>query len=268
VQNVSALDFQFFLLRFGIKRFIDGFYYFKWLEYPLVYNNLELHERERYLDIGSGKSIFPLFVLQNKKCNVHIIDDESIINDSINYYRKIIKEIKLEKTLKYKFFIHRANNGIKLDFPNNYFDKISCISTLEHIKEDGDSIMMKTIARILRKGGRAIITFPFNSLNYIEEENPKEVGYFQRRYNFNAIKQRIIEPSGLKLKRAIYFGERYVKFGKLYLENKFQKFHWLLPLFYYLFWRVCYSHDGDTGDIYETKRGRREAGVACLILEK
>lgn len=268
MRKVSALDFQLFLAKLSWARFLDGFYYFKWLEYPLVYNNLNFKRGELYLDIGSGKSIFPLFVLAKTDCIVHLIDDQSIIKDSISYYESIIKKAGLSNKLGKRLFIHKVVEGTEFEFPDNYFDKISCISTLEHIRNTGDSMVMRTISRILKKGGKAVITFPFNNGDYIEEENPTGVGYFQRRYNIAAIKSRIIDQVNLKVGKVIYFGERYTNFGKLYLQNKFKKINWLLPLFAPLLWRVCHSYEGEFHNFHEKDIDKEGVGVACITFEK
>jgi hypothetical protein len=88
MRKMKSLNFHLFLLKLGYKRFLSGFDYFRWLEYPLVYNNLELDDSHRYLDIGSGTSDFPLFVLYNKKSEVHTIDDSSIVDYSRAFYKE------------------------------------------------------------------------------------------------------------------------------------------------------------------------------------
>ena len=266
--NVRALSFQIFLIRFGPRRFFEGFYYFKWLEYPLVYNHLDIRKGERYLDIGSGKSIFPLFVLAKKDCYVYIADDESIINDSFRFYNEIISKLKLSNLVDKKIYLLKISDNTFLDFPDNYFDKISCISTLEHVKGNGDSEMIKEIARILKRGGRAVITFPFNNGDYMEEDDALGVGYFQRRYNLPAIKSRVIDPSGLEVKKVIYFGERNAHIGRLYRQNKVYGLHWVMSLVSICFWRICHSYDGSFRDFHEETLDKEYIGAVCIVMEK
>lgn len=266
--KVRALDFQFFLRRLGLDRFFQGFNYFKWLEYPLTYNNLDLRKGNRYLDIGSGKSIFPLFVLAKNKCSVHIIDDQSIIKDSINYYEDTINNMRLRDKVKSKFIIHGSWQNEKYDLPDNYFDRISCISVLEHIKANGDSAVIREISRLLKKRGIAVVTFPFNNGDYIEEDIPEQVGYFQRKYNISAIRKRIIDVTNLTTKKVIYFGERYVRFGRLYSQHKFKKINWLIPVLAPLLWRICHCYQGPYHDFHEIEIDKNGVGVACIVLEK
>lgn len=268
VRKANAFRFQLFLRRLGLKRFFDGFYYFKLLEYPLVYNNLCLKENEAYLDVGSGKSIFPLFVMVKNKCAVHIVDDQSIIEDSFKYYHDAVKKMGLAAAIGKKIIIHRLNKGSLLNFPDNSFDKISCISTLEHIKGSGDTVMMRKLSKILKPGGILAISFPFNSGGFIEESAPEGVGYFQRQYNYSEIKRRIIDPSGLQVRKVIYFGERYVSIGRRYLKKKFEKVKWLLPVFSNFFWRVCHQYEGDFRNFHDGALDKKNAGVVCIILIK
>jgi ubiquinone/menaquinone biosynthesis C-methylase UbiE len=52
-----------------------------------------------------------------------------------------------------------------MPFPNNFFNKITAISSVEHILpiEDGDIKAFREIARTLKVGGKAIITVPYKS---------------------------------------------------------------------------------------------------------
>lgn len=268
MHKVRALDFQLFLWRFGFKRFFQGFGYYKWLEYPLAYNNLELESGNRYLDIGSGKSVFPLFVLAKNKCYVHVIDDQSIIKDSISYYKDTINKMQLNDKTKNKFIIRGSWQNEKYNFPDKHFDRISCISVLEHIKANGDSAIMREIARLLKNRGIAVVTFPFNNGDYIEEDIPEQVSYFQRKYNISAIKKRIIDVTNLTVKKVMYFGEYYVNFGKLYSQHKFGKVNWLIPMFSPLLWQICHSYQGPYHDFHEIEIDKEGVGVACIVLEK
>ena len=103
--KVSASNFQIFLSKLGKKSFFEGFYYFKFLEYPLVYNNLCLNRKDNYLDIGSGVSIFPLFVVLKNGCRVYICDDGSIIKNSFDYYKKSLEKLNLGHLFEKKLLV-------------------------------------------------------------------------------------------------------------------------------------------------------------------
>lgn len=50
-------------------------------------------------------------------------------------------------------------DGVKIDFPQNYFDKIYSSHTIEHIPDLNKFI--KEIERILKPGGRVLLVYPF-----------------------------------------------------------------------------------------------------------
>ena len=54
---------------------------------------------------------------------------------------------------------HIVEPGQPLPFPDNSFDHIACFNTLEHIYDAYGSV--EEIQRVLKPGGRAIITVPF-----------------------------------------------------------------------------------------------------------
>ena len=139
---------------------------------------------------------------------------------------------------------------------------------MEHIKANGDSAVMREIARLLKKRGIAVVTFPFNNGDYIEENIAEQVGYFQRKYNISAIRKRIIDVTNLTTKKVIYFGERYVRFGRLYSQHKFKKINWLIPVLAPLLWRICHCYQGPYHDFHEIEIDKNGVGVACIVLEK
>ena len=60
----------------GLKRVITGIDYFRCLEDPLVFNNLELVRGSTLLDLGSSTTIFPLFTaLKGTRIFATDIDD-------------------------------------------------------------------------------------------------------------------------------------------------------------------------------------------------
>jgi len=88
-------------------------------------------------------------------------------------------------------------NVLEYEFPEESFDVILAISTVEHVglpcyDQDiidyrGDIVTMKKIYRWLKKGGIAIITLPFGK--------PHHPPWFERVYNIDTLKTRIlVEP--------------------------------------------------------------------------
>ena len=102
------------------------------------------------LDVGSADSLLPL-KLAERGYKVHALDTR-------------------------KYWGHHANlvfvqgDIVSTSFPDGSFDCVTAVSTIEHIglglygdpiHEDADAKAIREISRILRPGGRLILTTPF-----------------------------------------------------------------------------------------------------------
>ncbi|OGX15669.1 MAG: hypothetical protein A2166_02750 [Omnitrophica WOR_2 bacterium RBG_13_41_10] len=160
-----------FLSKFGVKAFYTLFpeYFAKepleptdrYIEYPFVIRNLP-KPPAKILDVGCVGSFFPL-ILASFGYEVFGIDirNYTIINKiKFNNFRFIKEDIR------------------KATLPDNYFDIVTAISTLEHIGIagrygtdeylDGDLLTMKKITRLLKPAGMALITVPFGKAKIIK----------------------------------------------------------------------------------------------------
>lgn len=86
-------------------------------------------------------------------------------------------------------------DGTAMTFEDNSFDRVFSISAVEHFPEDGDTRAAKEMARVLKPGGRMVLTFEWGPLFVPWCDFP--VG--GRIYSTQAVMQRIVEPSGLTL---------------------------------------------------------------------
>lgn len=95
----------------------------------------------------------------------------------------------------------------KTDFPDSFFDAVSAVSTLEHIglkgrygitnyDPEGDAKAVKEIRRILRRGGRLLVTLPFG-----EEKRQTTLN---RVYNRDNLKELF---SGWEIKDKIFYSQ-------------------------------------------------------------
>lgn len=105
-------------------------------------------------------------------------------------------------------------NGVSLGFKDDTFDKVYSISVLEHIPGDGDTSAMRELARVLKPGGRLVITVPYAGKyrsEYMEKDvynlNTGKNGIFHwsHFYDEGALRKKLIEGSGLVLE-GVYFG--------------------------------------------------------------
>jgi SAM-dependent methyltransferase len=81
------------------------------------------------------------------------------------------------------------------------------VSVIEHVPGDGDSAMVREIARILRPGGIAALTFPFRA-EYAEEHVTHDLYgqryegeplFFYRHYDAGAVQRRLLDPADLEV---------------------------------------------------------------------
>ena len=142
---------------------------------------------------------------------------------------------------------------------------MSAISTLEHISNDGNSVAVKEMSRVLKVGGHMVITVPFGSF---EEERQRGISYFQRVYDKETIYERLIEPSGLDVVKIEYFGETRYNFTKYWgmIPSSLRiPLLWAQPIFSKLFLRVVKDVDSLSGD--EQNVFMKTGGV-CLSFKK
>ena len=97
----------------------------------------------KILDIGCGT--IPFFLIHTKFAHKFGIDP--FVNNDI-----ITKKINLKR-----FDIEK---NIKLPFNDNYFDVITMLAVFEHIEPDKLTDILKEIRRVLKIGGRFILTTP------------------------------------------------------------------------------------------------------------
>jgi SAM-dependent methyltransferase len=165
-------------------------------EYDKVFQYGDFQKDDLVLDTGAMHTYFSLYLAQFVK--------QIIATD--NFYwakRDYMEKEKLFTPEKWLEYIQKAGKGkikgeeadlMKLTYPDNTFDKMLCISTVEHILDDAKA--MQEMARVLKIGGRLLLTTEFNFFfpkDYTEKDNS-----FYRVYNLAQIKK-LIKVSGLKL---------------------------------------------------------------------
>lgn len=199
-------------LRQGMVQMMLPVNYWRTLEYREVVREANFQPRDQVLDIGSPK-LLSLYLAQRIGAGVYATD----IDDYFIPEYSLMRELAGVSPEKYQL---KAEDGRKLSFGDESFDKVYSISVIEHIPAQGDSECAREIARVLKQGGRCYITVPFSPtgrVDYVEKpfywsefSETTDAGkiFFQRAYNEVDLYQRIIRPSGLVLKKLTYYGER------------------------------------------------------------
>jgi ubiquinone/menaquinone biosynthesis C-methylase UbiE len=133
----------------------------RYVESPFILSNLP-PPPARILDVGCVGSFFPL-ILSSFGYDTYAID---------------IRNYSILNKLTYKDFHFFKESIVKTNFPENYFDAVCAISTIEHIglsgrygvKEDkeGDEKALEEMKRIVKPGGTILLTIPFGKAKIIK----------------------------------------------------------------------------------------------------
>ena len=143
--------------------------------------------RHRVLDIGGASTVFS-FYLASIGCSVKVIDNDwgncgTIYN--ANYVAK-----------KMGWDLEADDRDIAkgIPFPDNHFDRVFSICTVEHLSSDIRRRMMQEVGRVLKPGGIAGIT-----MCYCNDHESLLVDKGLRFAYRTKMEIDVIRPSGLKI---------------------------------------------------------------------
>lgn len=132
----------------------------RYVEYPFVVRNLPPLPA-RVLDVGCAGSFFPL-ILAGFGYDVYAID---------------VREYAILNAMRIAHFTFSKEDIRKTSYPDNFFDSVFAVSTIEHIglsgrygmNEDsvGDQTALNEMARILKASGCIVLTVPFGKARVV-----------------------------------------------------------------------------------------------------
>ena len=165
-------------------------------EYPWAILASEFKDNSyKILDVGGGGSPFAKYLsefgYESIVCDPSLNHSlNSVINRNKGIYRNIrslIFQLVLRLTGIRKQWGKPSKNkndsvfyypysAEDIQFPNNYFDRVFCLSTMEHIPVENWNQCMNEFERVLKPGGRLIITIDMgtqyaNNRQYMELVN-------------------------------------------------------------------------------------------------
>ena len=190
---------------------VGGPDYSRSVEYPLVTRLLRAHPGERLLDVGAGRMAEFATMMANRGVQVTAIDPR----DDVGADTPPATRLELAKA-----------DARKLDFADGRFQRVTAISTIEHIEED-DATAMRELARVLAPGGRLAVTVPYNPLKRAEifarddmygRRGPRV--FFEHVYDEDALQDRIIGPTELRLVERVQLGEPGFRMSRLFYERR------------------------------------------------
>lgn len=171
---------------------------YKHWEYPWAILASSIEPNMSVLDCGCGRGFLQIY-LALKQCRVTSIDISTLKTKAIKKLWNIINRFKLpikeDKAsamhnlakrygVSIDFYVHSIDN---LPFEDNTFDRVYCISVLEHMPPGKDENTIKEMSRVLKPKGRLIVSVDFS---------PKKIP--QISYDKDDI-FKLIEVSGLRL---------------------------------------------------------------------
>ncbi len=158
---------------------------FRLWEYAYSYVELKLDDTKRFCDIGSENSLWPIFI-KKRHPELQIVCVDPHTNGRLEARAEI--------------------HGTALDIQTRHFgpelgrfDRIACISVLEHVASDDDVLLIRRLAEALDPGGILVVTVDYGPIDIgwpLRTENVMGGG---RMYGPEQIWSRIIDPSGLRL---------------------------------------------------------------------
>jgi SAM-dependent methyltransferase len=190
---------------------VGGPDYSRTVEYPLVSRLLRVGPGQRLLDVGAGRRAEFARIMAQRGVQVTAIDER--------------EDVGVDMLPQDGLRVLRAD-ARRLSFDDGSFDRVSAISTIEHI-ETGESVAMKELARVLAPGGRLVVTVPFNPLKratiFARDNVYGRTGervFFEYIYDEDALQERIIGPTGLRLVERHHLGEPGLRLSRLFYAQE------------------------------------------------
>ncbi|MFC1573852.1 class I SAM-dependent methyltransferase [Candidatus Latescibacterota bacterium] len=146
---------------------------YKHWDNPWAISNAGLRKGMKILDCGSGRGVLQ-FYLASKGLDVYSID---VSHNRSKLFKKIqrffgrmgitysIDPYRVHKKLNKKYHVNvkfKHESAEAISFPDNFFDRIFCISVIEHMEDETIANSMKEMERVLKPGGLLLLTFDYH----------------------------------------------------------------------------------------------------------
>lgn len=138
----------------GNKQYIDGQGFSRYWEYPWAIINSKVSKDMKVLDVGCGRAPFLFYLGSVIGCEAHGVD-----YDGYGNVEDGIWGCDEGRNEKYNFSVVKADVRESLPYPDSTFDRVFCISTIEHMN-DGEEVKRAAneMVRVLKPNGLLVIT--------------------------------------------------------------------------------------------------------------
>jgi len=160
----------------------------------------------RLLDMGCGDGPVPLYLAAVSGLRVSALDLDS---SAVAWQRRMAHRLGAEV----RDFNAIRGDSRALPMADESVDLVLNLSSIEHIPGEGDREAAAELGRVLAPGGRAVATMPW-SPELTESVGTAFTNSFERRYDDEALVQRLVAPSGLIEVGRVYFGEPGRRFSR------------------------------------------------------
>jgi SAM-dependent methyltransferase len=212
----------------------------RYLELPEVRRELAARPGEDVLDLASPKLL--AVVLAREGVQMTSVDQ---LPGEIDRWRSLTAG---EPNLRLE-----VADGRALPYGDASFDHAYSVSVLEHIPENGDEAALRELARVVKPGGRIVLTLPhatsawdeFRDRPLYADHGPSPNGryFFQRWYDDAAVDRLVAAAASLELR-----GRRVVRLQPNLNSLYNQYFPWLVPLGPF-FGLLARQRDDPAGDV-------------------
>lgn len=232
--NLPGKEFSDFGFRTGLKLIIKGKFspklllnpvsIVRYFEYDFVYSCINSNI-QNVLDVSSPY-LFGFYICKNHDISYTYINPDR---------RDLYNVRSLANKLKFRGnYLTSHADARSLAFANNIFNTVISISVIEHVYGEDDSLVMKELWRVLKPGGRLVLTFPVkpvyeiefrdNDIYNLESEKKAEGYFFQRIYDEENINKRLLSSvSNFEIIDKKVFGEISSDFYNSYKKRWIKK---------------------------------------------
>ncbi|PIU93036.1 MAG: hypothetical protein COY42_16815 [Armatimonadetes bacterium CG_4_10_14_0_8_um_filter_66_14] len=202
---------------------INGLDYVRWTQYALAWPALTPRPGLRLLDAGAGSlGIFDAYLTDRLKCEVCALDLPPVA-DALR--RWVARHGEPRDT-----FTAVGGDIRRLPFSTGTYDAATAFNTLGHLRNDGDTVALLELLRVVKPGGRVVVTVHYNRELRAEIFRDDAQGadgivepglqFWVRIYNDTDLRRRLLEPAGGATAEVRYYGETSFSWGRLYYARR------------------------------------------------